>query len=700
MQAFEHYSLGKQRASLNHQGMMTKIFALPAYHWVVLTGILVLIPHLATLPAWLSVLAMVSLLAQKPAIKQRMARTLPLQKAQRVIKLLVLFFGMGAIYAQYGKLLGVDVAVGFLVLCFCVKAWELYAKRDAYVLLNLGLFVLGSAFLMSQSLSVVILGLPALMASMMSFIALSDETNDTGQGRLRSLMMLTLPAIPILLVLFVFFPRLPPLWSLPMAGKNATTGISDSMSPGDFSNLSQSTKLAFRAEFEGKIPSRQSLYWRGLVLSNFDGTTWTQSDLTQGFWSSSDINSPPEWIKSVPVGQPTPYKVILEPTEQHWLFALDYPMLYPKKGLGLSGEFVLRSHMPVSVQLQYQSAYYPHSQIDLELGDLQRRVNVRLPKEGNPQSHAFAQALFNDSGQDPKRYINAIQRHISTGGFSYTLSPPLLQKERIDEFLFGTKAGFCEHYASSFTFLMRAVGIPARVVAGYQGGELGRDGQSWEVRQMDAHAWSEVWLEGEGWVRIDPTAFVASDRIDDGMGALTDAGGAEMFGEGIAGQWGYQQFRLLQTLRRYSDQMSYYFQKQVVGYDQDKQKSSLFRWFNIKSFVMQFVVLAGLLVLLVGLFLVFMWYKRKKRHHPLDAMLFKLSARLAKADPSLAYEDSEPYLSWLDRVSAKMGQTEHIEELKRLYRSIRYGQGTMDKQTMARFAVLIKAIKHKKPTNP
>lgn len=674
MTTFLQYSLGRQTAP-KQSGKFAKLLGLPAYHWVLVSALLVMLPHITTLPVWLFVMVVLSIILQKPAIKAVMDGhgKNRLKKVQQFIKVVMLFGGVAGIYLYFGKILGVDVAVSFLVLCFGTKCWEIYQKRDAYVCLNLGLFVLGSAFLMSQSLGVVLLALPALMAVMMTFIALSDDNNDTGQGRVRALAMIVLPAVPLLLVLFVFFPRLPPLWSLPMAGKNATTGVSDSMSPGDFSKLSQSTELAFRVEFDGKPPSRQEMYWRGLVYGNFDGVTWTQSELVQGFWSSADINTPPDWIKSVHNGNPTPYKVILEPTEQNWLFALEYPTLIPKRGVGMTSDFVLRNYFPISTQLHYESAYYPQSQADLQLNELQKRINLRLPKDGNPQSRAFAERLFAQSGQDPVRYIQAVQDFITNQGFTYTLSPPILQNHRIDEFLFGTKAGFCEHYASSFTFLMRSAGIPARVVAGYQGGELGRDGQSWEVRQMDAHAWTEVWLDGRGWVRIDPTAFVSAERIDEGMGAVADTSGAEMFGEGVAGQWSYQQFKMLQTLRRYSDQISYYWQRDVVGYDQDKQQNSLFKWFNIKSFAQQFLVMVGLFVIFVVVFVAVVHQKRKKHHHALDVPLMELSKRLSKLNPSLAKQTSEPYLAWLDRVGQGI---DGVDELQKMYRDGRYGRAS------------------------
>lgn len=219
---------------------------------------------------------------------------------------------------------------------------------------------------------------------------------------------------------------------------------------------------------------------------------------------------------------------------------------------------------------------------------------------------------------------------------------------------------------------MRSAGIPARVVAGYQGGELGRDGQSWEVRQMDAHAWTEVWFDGQGWVRIDPTAFVSPDRVEQGMNAVTEMGGASMFGDGMAGQWSYQQFKMLQTLRRYSDQMGYYWQKNVVGYDQDEQKDSLFKWFNITSFAQQFWILVGGVGVLAVLFVGVMMYRRRRQYHGLDVPLVKLSAGLAKQDKAWGKGENEPYLTWLDRLKTP-NNSEDIDELKGLYRKHRYG---------------------------
>ncbi|MGO2560286.1 transglutaminase-like domain-containing protein, partial [Psychrobacter sp.] len=212
--------------------------------------------------------------------------------------------------------------------------------------------------------------------------------------------------------------------------------------------------------------------------------------------------------------------------------------------------------------------------------------------------------------------------------------------------------GFCEHYASSFTFMMRAAGVPARVVAGYQGGELSRGGDVWEVRQKDAHAWTEVWLEGQGWVRVDPTAFVAPERVEQGMDALTQSQGAAMFGDGAGAQFNYQQYQMLQTLRRFSDQASYYWQKDVVGYDKDKQADSLLKWFNIKSIMQQVIWLAASAITVMAVLIFVIWYRRRKHWHPADLPLVQLSQRIAKQDKSLARTDSEGQLAWLERLAS------------------------------------------------
>ncbi|MGP4953170.1 transglutaminase family protein, partial [Psychrobacter sp. T6-1] len=531
------------------------------------------------LPLWLVGFAAVSIIAQLPRVKAKFSSTRYFKRLYQGVQMLGFLLGLVGLWLTYNTAFGLDMGVAFLVLCLVSKLWELYKRRDAYVVLNLSLFVLAALFLMDQGLLTTLQVILGTLAVLLAFIALNDDGNQRGDGRMRTLGVLGLGALPLLVVLFLFFPRLPPLWSVQLSGQQATTGVSDSMSPGDFANLSQSTALAFRVEFKEERPPQEELYWRGLVFSNFDGITWRPNQSRQQWQWESARQMPPWLINAFATAAdatklaPVTYEIILEPTQQRWLFGLDYPFTQ-QQNTSVTSDFTLLKDEPVTQQLRYDVLRYAPMRIDPVLSDNDRRINLALPNDGNPKSRALAQQLFAQAGSDPVRYMSAIERWINQTEFRYTLAPPRLNQNRIDGFLFDTKAGFCEHYSSSFTFMLRAAGIPARVVAGYQGGEPSRGGNVWEVRQMDAHAWTEVWLAGQGWVRVDPTAFVAPERVEQGMDALTQSRGAAMFGDGAGAQLSYQQYQVLQSLRRLSDQASYYWQKDIVGYDQDSQASS------------------------------------------------------------------------------------------------------------------------------
>lgn len=653
------------------------LLSMPAYYWIIISQLLVMLVFIGHLPIWLIGLGVLSALSQLPSVKHQVANKMPLKRRYLWVQLALFFGGLAGLWVSYGGNYGVDTGVAFLLLCLMGKLWEVYRQRDGYVVLNLSLFATASLFLLDQGMFTTLLAVGCVLMVMMAFIAMNDDGNQDGDGRIRTLGLLSLTALPLLLVLFLFFPRFPPFWSITLSKPQATTGVSDSMAPGDFANLAKSTELAFRVEFDGQRPHRSQMYWRGLVFSDFDGITWQPSEQKDNrFWVSQQAE--PNWVQNSLTGQPQgQYQVILEPTHQQWLFALDYPKPEPKQGLGMTSEYNLRSFGEVAQQYRYQAEYYPNARIEPQLSEQNRQTNLALPATGNEKSRAFAKKLFAQAGHDPVNYMNSVQRHITQNNFRYTLSPPLLNKNRIDEFLFDTQAGFCEHYSSTFTFLMRAAGIPARVVAGYQGGELGRDGQSWEVRQMDAHAWTEVWLAGQGWVRIDPTAFVAPNRVEQGMDSLTDEHGASMFGDGAGASLSYQQYRMLQQMRRLSDQLSYYWQRDVVGYDQDSQKNSLFKWFNITSLTQQLFVLMGAFALLMALVVAWLFYKRRKFYHAVDKPFANLSKQLGKQNPSLAWHEQEDVLMWLERIDEHLDR-QVVSDVKAQYRQLRYSQAFND----------------------
>ena len=724
--SFEQLALGKNTnvptALVGNHKWYRKLLALPAYYWVLIAQIIVILPHAAHLPLWLIGFAVVSIFAQLPSVKAKFKKLTHLKRVYQGMQMLGFLLGLAGLWLTYNTAFGLDMGVAFLVLCLISKLWELYKRRDAYVVLNLSLFVLASLFLMDQGIVTTLEVVVGAVIVLLAFIALNDDGNTRGDGRLRTLGVLGIGALPLLVVLFLFFPRLPPLWSVQLSGQQATTGVSDSMSPGDFANLSQSTELAFRVEFADKRPPQQQLYWRGLVFSDFDGVTWRPSPQQRQwqptqqipFWIENALATVPDEVKIAP----TSYQVILEPTQQNWLFGLDYPFAQ-QQDINITSNFTLLKDQPVTQQLRYDVLQFAPMRIDPILSDESRRLNLTLPNKGNPQARALAQQLFAQSNSDPLRYIQALERWINQTEFRYTLSPPRLNTNRIDEFLFDTKAGFCEHYSSSFTFMMRAAGVPARVVAGYQGGELSRGGNVWEVRQKDAHAWTEVWLDGQGWVRVDPTAFVAPERVEQGMDALTQAQGAAMFGDGASAQISYQQYQMLQTLRRLSDQASYYWQKDVVGYDQDKQADSLLKWFNISSIMQQITWLAASAISVMAILVFAIWQRRRKRWHPADLPLAQLSKRIGKADKSLTRNDSEGQLAWLERLamavddneassqnSAKItktnkltanGQPENVQakiiQIQQAYRQLRYGRLSTLATSDSEYQTVLKQLK-------
>ncbi len=677
------------------KGLRAKLARISAFDWVLISQLFVVIPHAKNLPVWLTGYALVVILMQLPPLKNWLPKRLFRPRSLQWIQYTGFLAGLAGLYLTYRTALGLDVGIAFLLLCAVSKLLELNTRRDAYVALSLSLFVLAGLFLIDQNLLTTLIVALGAIVVLFAMIGMNDD----GTGRGRTLGLLLVQAIPLTVILFLFFPRLPPLWSVHLSGQNQpTTGMSDSMSPGDFASLSQSTALAFRVEFASGIPPRNTLYWRGLVFSNFDGKTWRESRQLRNVWTPKQ-QTLPNWLAptlNTIKTKPSSYRVILERTGQPWLFGLDYP-ISRQAGIGLTSDFTLRYWDNIEQRFTYNVTWLNNTPIGLTLSEPERQANLVLPTGGNPQSRQFAQNLFNQVGRDPIAFTQAIQRWITTQPFRYTLSPPPLGDNRIDDFLFGTRAGFCEHYSSSFTYLMRAVGVPARVVVGYQGGTLGRDGKSWEVRQMDAHAWSEIWVEGRGWLRVDPTSFVSPDRVEQGMDNLTQATGAVMFGDGVAGQISYQQFKMLQQARRLFDQASYYWQRDVIGYDQDRQKSSLFKWFNIQSVYQQVMMIFGILIILLTLFALWLWWRRRQVWHKTDLIMIQLSRRLAKQDHTLQRDDSEGVLNWLNRIVNQTNYPQAITQIQQLYRQARYqpSHGDALADYNQQLKALTKAIKTK-----
>ncbi|BDP42965.1 transglutaminase [Deinococcus aetherius] len=434
------------------------------------------------------------------------ARTLPRWRdrlAPPPTGLLVLAaVGSGALLQTgYGTLLGRDAGTAFLALLVALKAAETRTLRDAKLLALLGVFVTLTHFFFGQG---PLAAAHAVLSVLLLLAALSGWTLPAGrQGAspLRVAARLGLRATPLTLALFLLFPRPDgPLWQLPVQS-GAQTGLADRISAGEFGHLAGSRAVAFRADFGGALPAPDERYWRGPVYEAYDGVNWTQ------------VRSRGPSPSVEPGGPPLAYTLTLEPNGRPWLPALDVPTALPP-GTFLTNAFQAVTPRPPTARTRYA---LQSRAARLGVAESRERLefDLRLPPGESPRALALASRW---RSLTPEARVEAALTLLRAGGFTYTLDPPTLpERDRVDALLFGSRRGFCEHYASAFAFLMRAAGLPARIVGGYLGGEVNPDGGYLIVRAQDAHAWTEVWLPGRGWVRVDPTAAVAPARVNAGL---------------------------------------------------------------------------------------------------------------------------------------------------------------------------------------
>lgn len=469
------------------------------------TCVLVLLPHAVHLPAWIMPCCLL-LLFWRGWLTFRGSRMPP-----RWLLLPIAIAAMGGVYWSHKTFFGRDAGVAMLSLLLALKLLEMHAKRDLFIVLFLSFFLILSSFFYSQSIGTALMTIAAVVAILTTQVSF-QYTGAVPPLRKRLRLGATILALaaPLTLVLFLLFPRIQgPLWGMPGdAQGSGRTGLSDSMAPGNISKLALSDDVAFRVKFEGAPPKNPQLYWRGVVLSQFDGRTWTPMRAAR-----------PGRIHAVLEGEPLRYQVTLEPHGRRWLFALEMPQALPQLAgntAALTQEVQMLASGPVSDRMRYDMVSHPSYRLqpDANAGYLQQWID--LPPGFNPRTLAYASRL-SQSATSAEQLIDTVLKNFREEAFRYTLEPPVLGKHVIDEFLFDTKAGFCEHYSGAFVVLMRALGIPARVVTGYQGGEINPVDGYMTVRQSDAHAWAEVWLAQRGWVRIDPTAAVAPERVQQNL---------------------------------------------------------------------------------------------------------------------------------------------------------------------------------------
>jgi len=476
---------------------------------------LVIAPHLPRLPLW--VIAGCGLAAGWRLLNLHRGWALP----GRATRLLLTGAALVGLWLSYGNPFGRDPGIVMLIMMLGLKLLEMRNRRDVMVTVFMAYFLVITNFLYSQSVVMAVYMFGVVLAITATLVEQSRSTTapqaSTSRWRANARLagVLLAQAVPLMAVLFVLFPRVSgPLWGLPRDAYAGMAGLSDSMAPGSINQLVLSESVAFRVAFDGEAPAPGQRYWRGPVFWYTNGRRWSAGGIQGNTPSAPEVK---------PRGPRVAYTVTLEPHNRNWVFALDLPAQAPQ-GTTMSSDFQLLAAAPIRTRQRFALTSFPaYRMTGLSAEDRARAL--QLPPATNPRARTLA-AAWRESLRDDTAVVGRALRLFQQQPFVYTLTPPLLGEDVVDGFLFDTRRGFCEHYAASFVFLMRAAGIPARVVTGYLGGELNPVGDYLVVRQSDAHAWAEVWLEGDGWVRVDPTAAVAPERIELGISVAAQREGA------------------------------------------------------------------------------------------------------------------------------------------------------------------------------
>lgn len=627
--------------------------------WLLVAQVALLLPHVEHLPWW------VMLVYGCCAVWRIMIYQGRWSLPPKFIKVLMAFLCLIGIYQSFGSFVGLEPTIALLFAGFSLKLLEVSAKRDVYFLIFLAYFVASTGFLFSQEILPSLYLFGCLIVITASLVALHQHgfTQFSLQS-LRKTLLIFAQAVPLMVVLFLVFPRFDPLWSVPVPSHQGKTGMSDTMSPGDITELGQSDELAFRAEFDGKRPQRVDMYWRGLVLPVFDGRTWEQSRRHVRLLSELERRQLRQQLT-----EPYRYRIIQEPSYQRWVFAL--PQAYTSESdLQLVSDGRLFRLKPISQRIQFNVLSDPMVKLDTELSADAHQFYLQLPENVNPQTRRYAQEL-RLSASNAKDIVSQVLNLFSRQAFYYTLKPPPLGEHSVDDFLFTTRRGFCEHYASSFTFLMRAAGVPARVVVGYQGGETNPITGTISVRQYDAHAWAEVWYEGEGWQRVDPTAAVSPARIEFGLEEALRQNQEAFLEDSPLSPLRYRDVAWIERLRLQMESMNYYWTKWVLDYQGETQegvlKSLLGDITPARVAALMFFVGGGLL-LLIG------WQLIKVNRTTLpqqEKLYLSLCGTLAKA--GYERQPKEGPIDFVRRVGEqKPAWHDSLQAVTRLFVSLNY----------------------------
>lgn len=636
--------------------MMQKQLTTQHLHWLLISLLTVALLHSVNLPPWITVAAVA--LGIWRYLLNRKQWALP---KMHILIPVMLIICIGLLFS-FGNNFGRDASISLFIIMTAMKLLETKTLRDYMLVISIAYFAVASIFIFNQSASTFLLSLIPITLLTTTLIQISLLQTLPRIYSLKLAAKLLLQSAPLMLVLFVLFPRLPgPIWGITKDAYSGMTGLNDSIELGDVSNLIQNSSVAFRVQFDGAIPPRNMLYWRGPVLSQQQNNKWL----------AANDNSQAKQASLEPIGAKINYTMTLEPHNRLWLLLLDMPTTIPKIAT-LNQAYSAIAKEPIRTRIRYQAVSSLQYILDKALDTSQSKIALDIDAESNPKSFKLGRDW---SHLPPEEIISHALQMFNQQNFIYTLRPPRLSDSAIDDFLFNTKKGFCEHYATSFVYLMRAAEIPARVVTGYQGGEVNPNGNYLIVRQSDAHAWAEVWLKDKGWVRIDPTAAVAPERIELGIDqAVTEVDALPIFVRPSA-QW-------LKNAYFNWDNINNNWNQWVLGYDNQKQLDFLQK-ISGKDLSMTDIAIWMIAIMLMTMLIMagFILRKASGKLNPVQRAYAKHIKQLEKY--GLFKHPSEGALDFAHRVANIIpDQATNILEIAKLYNALQYNKPKMDKQNL------------------
>ncbi|MBS3754232.1 MAG: DUF3488 domain-containing transglutaminase family protein [Desulfobacterales bacterium] len=589
-------------------------------------------------------------------------------RPNRPVRIVLALIGIAGLLATFSTRLGPEAYIGLLAVMAALKPFESSTHRDRMITVFIAYFIIISSLLQTETFTITLYMFFSVFVTTAALVRINNPYGGYRSDLKRAGILLG-KAIPLMIILFLLFPRMQgSLFGMRQAGQ-ARSGFSGQLSPGSISSLVKNDEAAFRAEFKGRIPPPEQLYWRGVVFSRLDNGSWHRPERV------------PERSEPLQGQNPVDYTISIEPHNDQWIFALDVPARAPTRWSTFYRDFTIQSRRTISRKRRYEMRSYPGQ----KPGKSDWGVDAarRLPKEGNPRTRELA-AQLSKGADNASQIVDRGLKYLGDGEFAYTLNPPLLGDDPMDEFLFESRRGYCEHYASAFAYLMRAAGVPARIVGGYLGGERNPFAGYLVIRQSDAHAWVEVWYPEAGWNRVDPTLMVAPARLNQGaQGALPPG---ELSG-GFAGKYLGPVQSLIEQVQWGWDALSLQWEAWFHGYSREEQQALLEKlgiyWRSWKGMSAALLFGLGLVAGITGLYAVLQFRRPRARKDPVSKYYEKFCRKLARAGPARpAGMGPKDYAAFA--ADRRPDLREEVKTITDLYIRMRYG-GDTNTETLTHF---------------